>query len=139
MKIHLEEDIKSKLEKEIYKNVSINGKVDLHIETEDKEILVDYKSGKDTKGNKIRAFNQLNYYFSILPKKDKKTLEKWVINTWNGEKEENIEIKEEEIFTRENIKKVIKEYYETDYYDLGDKKDKSYEDIARREDELGDE
>ena len=42
-----------------------------------------------------------------------------------------------------NIKEVIENYYKTDYYDLGERKEtyisRVYSDIARREEELGDE
>ena len=142
VKIHSEEKIKNKSEKEIYENVRISGIVDLHIETDTEEILVDYKSGKSNDRNEVRAFNQLDYYSAILEGNRNKILRKWVINTWEGKKSTDEERKEKDILTKENIKQIIKEYYETEFYNLGNEKDayfsRKYEDIARKEDELND-
>lgn len=143
IKIHSEEKIKKKAEKDIAENVRISGVVDLYIETEDSEILVDYKSGKDNQQNKNRAFNQLDYYSVILPENENKKTEKWVINAWTGEKNTDEDRKENDILGKEDIKEVIENYYKTDYYDLGERKEtyisRVYSDIARREEELGDE
>jgi len=134
--------MKDVTEKEIYENVRISGIVDLHIETDTEEILVDYKSGKSNDRNEVRAFNQLDYYSAILEGNRNKILRKWVINTWEGKKSTDEERKEKDILTKENIKQIIKKYYETEFYNLGNEKDayfaRKYENIARKEDELND-
>ena len=59
------------------------------------------------------------------------------------EKKTDEDRKENDILGKEDIKEVIENYYKTDYYDLGERKEtyisRVYSDIARREEELGDE
>ncbi|RRD40430.1 hypothetical protein EII29_02835 [Leptotrichia sp. OH3620_COT-345] len=140
VKIYSEEKIKMKTEKEIYRNAYINGVVDLHIQTDNKEILVDYKSGKDSNENEKRTFNQLDYYSEMLPEKENNKIRKWIVNTWNGEITTDENRKPEEILTEKDIRQAVKEYYETEYCNLGNRKDsyfyRKYKDICRREEEL---
>ena len=52
-----------KKEANIDSRVSINGVMDLHIKSTEKEIYVDYKSGNLSKDDKkINALKQLDYY-----------------------------------------------------------------------------
>ena len=149
IEIYSEERIKLKSEKKIYENIFINGMIDLHIKLRDKEILYDYKSGilKNKKGEEntdkvVNAFKQLDYYSVMLPKKNIQKIEEFVVDVWDGDiiadKREN----EEEFLDEKDIRKVLKKYYETDYYDIGDVKDvrnyiyQTFKDVCRREDEL---
>ncbi|MDO5089703.1 MAG: PD-(D/E)XK nuclease family protein, partial [Leptotrichiaceae bacterium] len=139
VKIYSEEKIKMKTEKGIYENAYINGVADLHIQADDEEILIDYKSGKDNRENENRAFNQLDYYSEMLPGKERHRIRKWIINTWSGEKITDEKRKTEEILTEKDIRETVKEYYEREYCNLGKKKDtyfyRKYKDICRRADE----
>ena len=152
IEIYSEERIKLKSEKEIYENIFINGMIDLHIKLKNKEILYDYKSGilKNKKGEEkkekvVNAFKQLDYYSVMLPKKNVQEIERFVVDVWNGDIIGDTREKEEEFLSEKNIREVVKKYYETDYYDVGDVKDvqnytyQTFKDVCRREDELNDE
>ena len=152
IEIYSEERIKLKSEKEIYENIFINGMIDLHIKLKNKEILYDYKSGilKNKKGEEkkekvVNAFKQLDYYSVMLPEKNVQEIERFVVDVWNGDIIGDVREKEEEFLSEKNIREVVKKYYETDYYDIGDVKDvqnytyQTFKDVCRREDELNDE
>ena len=152
IEIYSEERIKLKSEKEIYENIFINGMIDLHIKLKNKEILYDYKSGilKNKKGEEkkekvVNAFKQLDYYSVMLPKKNVQEIERFVVDVWNGDIIGDTREKEEEFLSEKNIREVVKKYYETDYYDIGDVRDmqnytyQTFKDVCRREDELNDE
>ena len=152
IEIYSEERIKLKSEKEIYENIFINGMIDLHIKLKNKEILYDYKSGilKNKKGEEkkekvINAFKQLDYYSVMLPEKNVQEIERFVVDVWDGDIIGDTREKEEEFLSEKNIREVVKKYYETDYYDIGDVRDvqnytyQTFKDICRREDELNDE
>lgn len=152
IEIYSEERIKLKSEKEIYENIFINGMIDLHIKLKNKEILYDYKSGilKNKKGEEkkekvVNAFKQLDYYSVMLPEKNVQEIERFVVDVWNGDIIGDTREKEEEFLSEKNIREVVKKYYETDYYDIGDVKDvqnytyQTFKDVCRREDELNDE
>ena len=152
IEIYSEERIKLKSEKEIYENIFINGMIDLHIKLKNKEILYDYKSGilKNKKGEEkkekvVNAFKQLDYYSVMLPKKNVQEIERFVVDVWDGDIIGDTREKEEEFLSEKNIREVVKKYYETDYYDIGDVKDvqnytyQAFKDVCRREDELNDE
>ena len=149
IEIYSEERIKLKSEKEIYENIFINGMIDLHIKLKNKEILYDYKSGilKNKKGEEkkekvVNAFKQLDYYSVMLPKKNVQEIERFVVDVWNGDIIGDTREKEEEFLSEKNIREVVKKYYETDYYDIGDVRDmqnytyQTFKDVCRREDEL---
>ena len=149
IEIYSEERIKLKSEKEIYENIFINGMIDLHIKLKNKEILYDYKSGilKKKNGDEntekiVSAFKQLDYYSVMLPEKNIEKIEEFVVDVWNGDIIEDKREKEEDFLDEEDIRKVVKKYYETDYYDIGDIKDvrnytyQTFKDVCRREDEL---
>ena len=152
IEIYSEERIKLKSEKEIYENIFINGMIDLHIKLKNKEILYDYKSGilKNKKGEEkkekvVNAFKQLDYYSVMLPEKNGQEIERFVVDVWNGDIIGDTREKEEEFLSEKNIREVVKKYYETDCYDIGDVKDvqnytyQTFKDVCRREDELNDE
>ena len=152
IEIYSEERIKLKSEKEIYENIFINGMIDLHIKLKNKEILYDYKSGilKNKKGEEkkekiVNAFKQLDYYSVMLPEKNVQEIERFVVDVWNGDIIEDTREREEEFLSEKNIRDVVKKYYETDYYDIGDVRDmqnytyQTFKDVCRREDELNDE
>ena len=152
IEIYSEERIKLKSEKEIYENIFINGMIDLHIKLKNKEILYDYKSGilKNKKGEEkkekiVNAFKQLDYYSVMLPEKNVQEIERFVVDVWNGDIIEDTREREEEFLSEKNIREVVKKYYETDYYDIGDVRDmqnytyQTFKDVCRREDELNDE
>ena len=152
IEIYSEERIKLKSEKEIYENIFINGMIDLHIKLKNKEILYDYKSGilKNKKGEEkkekvVNAFKQLDYYSVMLPEKNVQEIERFVVDVWNGDIIGDTREKEEEFLSEKNIREVVKKYYETDCYDIGDVKDvqnytyQTFKDVCRREDELNDE
>ena len=152
IEIYSEERIKLKSEKEIYENIFINGMIDLHIKLKNKEILYDYKSGilKNKKGEEkkekvVNAFKQLDYYSVMLPEKNIQEIERFVVDVWNGDIIGDTREKEEEFLSEKNIREVVKKYYETDCYDIGDVKDvqnytyQTFKDVCRREDELNDE
>ena len=152
IEIYSEERIKLKSEKEIYENIFINGMIDLHIKLKNKEILYDYKSGilKNKKGEEkkekvVNAFKQLDYYSVMLPEKNVQEIERFVVDVWNGDIIGDTREKEEEFLSEKNIREVVKKYYETDYYDIGDVRDvqnytyQTFKDVCRREDELNDE
>ena len=152
IEIYSEERIKLKSEKEIYENIFINGMIDLHIKLKNKEILYDYKSGilKNKKGEEkkekvVNAFKQLDYYSVMLPEKKVQEIERFVVDVWNGDIIGDTREKEEEFLSEKNIREVVKKYYETDCYDIGDVKDEQnytyqiFKDVCRREDELNDE
>ena len=149
IEIYSEERIKLKSEKEIYENIFINGMIDLHIKLKNKEILYDYKSGilKKKNGDEntekiVSAFKQLDYYSVMLPEKNIEKIEEFVVDVWNGDIIEDKREKEEDFLDEEDIREVVKKYYETDYYDIGDIKDvrnytyQTFKDVCRREDEL---
>jgi len=151
IKIYSEEKIKLKSEKKLYENIFINGVIDLHLKLKEKEILYDYKSGvlKNKKGEEKKekvdnAFKQLDYYSIMLSERNSQEIEKFVVDVWNGDIMDD-KRKEEEVLNEDDILKVVKKYYETDYYDIGDVKDvqnytyQTYKNICRREDELNDE
>ena len=152
IEIYSEERIKLKSEKEIYENIFINGMIDLHIKLKNKEILYDYKSGilKNKKGEEkkekiVNAFKQLDYYSVMLPEKNVQEIERFVVDVWNGDIIGDTREKEEEFLSEKNIRDVVKKYYKTDYYDIGDVRDvqnytyQTFKDVCRREDELNDE
>ena len=152
IEIYSEERIKLKSEKEIYENIFINGMIDLHIKLKNKEILYDYKSGilKNKKGEEkkekvVNAFKQLDYYSVMLSEKKVQEIERFVVDVWNGDIIGDTREKEEEFLSEKNIREVVKKYYETDYYDIGDVKDvqnytyQTFKHVCRREDELNDE
>ena len=152
IEIYSEERIKLKSEKEIYENIFINGMIDLHIKLKNKEILYDYKSGilKNKKGEEkkekvVNAFKQLDYYSVMLPEKNVQEIERFVVDVWDGDIIGDTREKEEEFLSEKNIREVVKKYYETDYYDIGDVRDmqnytyQTFKDVCRREDELNDE
>ena len=152
IEIYSEERIKLKSEKEIYENIFINGMIDLHIKLKNKEILYDYKSGilKNKKGEEkkekvINAFKQLDYYSVMLPEKKVQEIERFVVDVWDGDIIVDKREKEEEFLSEKDILEVVKKYYETDCYDIGDVKDEQnytyqiFKDVCRREDELNDE
>lgn len=152
IEIYSEERIKLKSEKEIYENIFINGMIDLHIKLKNKEILYDYKSGilKNKKGEEkkekiVNAFKQLDYYSVMLPEKNVQEIGRFVVDVWDGDIIGDTREKEEEFLSEKNIREVVKKYYETDYYDIGDVKDvqnytyQTFKDVCRREDELNDE
>ena len=152
IEIYSEERIKLKSEKEIYENIFINGMIDLHIKLKNKEILYDYKSGilKNKKGEEkkekvVNAFKQLDYYSVMLPEKNVQEIERFVVDVWDGDIIGDTREKEEEFLSEKNIREVVKKYYETDCYDIGDVKDvqnytyQTFKDVCRREDELNDE
>ena len=149
IEIYSEERIKLKSEKEIYENIFINGMIDLHIKLKNKEILYDYKSGilKNKKGEEkkekvVNAFKQLDYYSVMLPEKNGKEIERFVVDVWDGDIIGDTREKDEDFLNEEDIREVVKKYYETDYYDIGDVRDvqnytyQIFKDICRREDEL---
>lgn len=152
IEIYSEERIKLKSEKEIYENIFINGMIDLHIKLKNKEILYDYKSGilKNKKGEEkkekvVNAFKQLDYYSVMLPEKNVQEIERFVVDVWDGDIIVDKREKEEEFLSEKDILEVVKKYYETDCYDIGDVKDEQnytyqiFKDVCRREDELNDE
>ena len=149
IEIYSEERIKLKSEKEIYENIFINGMIDLHIKLKNKEILYDYKSGilKNKKGEEkkekvINAFKQLDYYSVMLSEKKVQEIERFVVDVWDGDIIVDKREKEEEFLSEKDILEVVKKYYETDCYDIGDVKDvqnytyQTFKDVCRREDEL---
>ena len=149
IEIYSEERIKLKSEKEIYENIFINGMIDLHIKLKNKEILYDYKSGilKNKKGEEkkekvVNAFKQLDYYSVMLPEKNGKEIERFVVDVWDGDIIGDTREKDEDFLNEEDIREVVKKYYETDYYDIGDVRDvqnytyQTFKDVCRREDEL---
>ena len=149
IEIYSEERIKLKSEKEIYENIFINGMIDLHIKLKNKEILYDYKSGilKNKKGEEkkekvVNAFKQLDYYSVMLPEKNGQEIERFVVDVWDGDIIGDSREKDEDFLNEKNIREVVKKYYETDYYDIGDAKDvqnyiyQTFKDVCRREDEL---
>jgi len=149
IEIYSEERIKLKSEKEIYENIFINGMIDLHIKLKNKEILYDYKSGilKNKKGEEkkekvVNAFKQLDYYSVMLPEKNVQEIERFVVDVWDGDIIGDSREKDEDFLNEKNIREVVKKYYETDYYDIGDAKDvrnyiyQTFKDVCRREDEL---
>ena len=139
IEIYSEEKVRLDKEKNIYKNVYINGRIDLYIKTAMEKIFVDYKSGKLEKESKVEnAQRQLDYYSIMLEENDGKEIKKWIVDTWNGEI-----IKDEREFpslTEDDIKNVLKRYYENEYYSLGEKGNTyahtTYKDICRWEDEM---
>ena len=152
IEIYSEERIKLKSEKEIYENIFINGMIDLHIKLKNKEILYDYKSGilknkkvEENKEKEINAFKQLDYYSVMLPEKKVQEIERFVVDVWDGDIIVDKREKEEEFLSEKDILEVVKKYYETDCYDIGDVKDEQnytyqiFKDVCRREDELNDE
>ena len=152
IKIYSEEKIKLKSEKKLYENIFINGVIDLHLKLKEKEILYDYKSGvlKNKKGEEKKekvdnAFKQLDYYSIMLSERNSQEIEKFVVDVWNGDIMDDKRKEEEEFLNEDDILKVVKKYYETDYYDIGDVKNvqnytyQTYKNICRREDELNDE
>ena len=149
IEIYSEERIKLKSEKEIYENIFINGMIDLHIKLKNKEILYDYKSGilKNKKGEEkkekvVNAFKQLDYYSVMLPEKNGQEIERFVVDVWDGDIIGDSREKDEDFLNEKNIREVVKKYYETDYYDIGDVRDvqnytyQTFKDVCRREDEL---
>ncbi len=139
IEIYSEEKVRLDKEKNIYKNVYINGRIDLYIKTAMEKIFVDYKSGKLEKESKVEnAQRQLDYYAIMLEENDGKEIKKWIVDTWNGEiiKDE----RESPSLTEDDIKNVLKRYYENEYYSLGEKGNTyahtTYKDICRWEDEM---
>ena len=139
IEIYSEEKVRLDKEKNIYKNVYINGRIDLYIKTAMEKIFVDYKSGKLEKESKVEnAQRQLDYYAIMLEENDGKEIKKWIVDTWNGEI-----IKDERgssSLTEDDIKNVLKRYYENEYYNLGEKGSTyahtTYKNICRWEDEM---
>ena len=139
IEIYSEEKVRLDKEKNIYKNVYINGRIDLYIKTAMEKIFVDYKSGKLEKESKVEnAQRQLDYYSIMLEENDGKEIKKWIVDTWNGEiiKDE----RESPSLTEDDIKNVLKRYYENEYYSLGEKGSTyvhtTYKDICRWKDEV---
>ena len=81
----------------------------------------------------------------MLSERNSQEIEKFVVDVWNGDIMDDKRKEEEEFLNEDDILKVVKKYYETDYYDIGDVKDvqnytyQTYKNICRREDELNDE
>ena len=81
----------------------------------------------------------------MLPEKNVQEIERFVVDVWNGDIIEDTREREEEFLSEKNIRDVVKKYYETDYYDIGDVRDmqnytyQTFKDVCRREDELNDE
>lgn len=139
IEIYSEEKVRLDKEKNIYKNVYINGRIDLYIKTAIEKIFVDYKSGKLEKEIKVEnAQRQLDYYAIMLEENNGKEIKKWIVDTWNGEiiKDE----RESPSLTEDDIKNVLKRYYENKYYNLGEKGSTyahtTYKNICRWEDEM---
>ena len=79
IEIYSEEKVRLDKEKNIYKNVYINGRIDLYIKTAMEKIFVDYKSGKLEKESKVEnAQRQLDYYAIMLEENDGKEIKKWI-------------------------------------------------------------
>ena len=79
IEIYSEEKVRLDKEKNIYKNVYINGRIDLYIKTAMEKIFVDYKSGKLEKESKVEnAQRQLDYYSIMLEENDGKEIKKWI-------------------------------------------------------------
>lgn len=159
VKIKYEEKIKNKRETGFqgYENVKISGVIDLHLISDEKEILFDYKSGKDSSQKIKEAFSQLDYYDILLS--DNRVREKWVINTWDGQEKIGVMKKldesgkplksqefaanefpreEKDILKMEDIEETVERYFNEKYCDLGKKSINEYEDVCRREDEADD-
>ena len=139
IEIYSEEKVRLDKEKNIYKNVYINGRIDLYIKTAMEKIFVDYKSGKLEKESKVEnAQRQLDYYSIMLEENDGKEIKKWIVDTWNGEIIKDG--RESPSLTEDDIKNVLKRYYENEYYSLGEKGSTyahtKYKDICRWEDEM---
>ena len=139
IEIYSEEKVRLDKEKNIYKNVYINGRIDLYIKTAMEKIFVDYKSGKLEKEIKVEnAQRQLDYYAIMLEENDGKEIKKWIVDTWNGEiiKDE----RDSSSLTEDDIKNVLKRYYENEYYSLGEKGNTyahtTYKNICRWENEM---
>ena len=58
----------------------------------------------------------------MLEENEGKEIKKWIVDTWNGEiiKDEKDE-REFPSLTEDDIKNVLKRYYENEYYSLGEK------------------
>lgn len=142
IEIYSEEKVRLDKEKNIYKNVYINGRMDLYIKTAMEKIFVDYKSGKLDKKEKIEeAQRQLDYYSIMLEENDGKEIKKWIVDTWNGEiiKDE----RDTSPLTEDDIKNVLKRYYENEYYSIGEGEKepktfnyRTYKNICRWKDEV---
>ena len=144
--IYSEEKVRHKLEKGLenikYHNVLINGIMDLYIKVDKHEILIDYKSGNLDKDRLKKAQEQLDFYSIILGDEQLNRRSKYVVDTWNGEikKDEREKGTDKKIhLSKDIIDEVVKNYFERDFYGLGEKNSsfnhRLYKDIVRREDE----
>ncbi len=144
--IYSEEKIRQKLERGMegkkYKNVLIKGIMDLYIKTGREEILIDYKSGNLEGRRLLKAQEQLDFYSILLG--DEKTVirKKYVVDTWTGEikgDKRGIGRNKGEELLKEDVEKAVENYFERDFYGLGEKNTtfnhKLYKDVARREEE----
>lgn len=65
-----------------------------------------------------------------------------MVDVWDGDIIGDTREKDEDFLNEEDIREVVKKYYETDYYDIGDVRDvqnytyQIFKDVCRREDEL---
>ena len=125
-----------------YKNVLIKGIMDLYIKTGREEILIDYKSGNLEGRRLLKAQEQLDFYSILLG--DEKTVirKKYVVDTWTGEikgDKRGIGRNKGEELLKEDVEKAVENYFERDFYGLGEKNTtfnhKLYKDVARREEE----
>ena len=138
-----EQRVKQKKETQIDPRVFINGIMDLHIKSDDKEIYVDYKSGNLSKDDKIeKALKQLDYYELMEYGGKNERVEKWIIDAWNGNNvTKNYNRKEKfDTITMENLKEIINSYFQEKKYLLADKITDcmycKYVHICRRGDEI---
>ena len=138
-----EEHIKQKKEAIIDSRVTINGVMDLHIKSNEKEIYVDYKSGNLSKDDKkINALKQLDYYELISYIGKNANIDKWVIDAWSGRNvvKDYVRKNPEDIITAENVKNTIDSYFREKKYllssKLSDCKYCKYIGICRRGEEI---
>lgn len=105
---------KEKDENKVFLNgaipVKLNGRVDLLIESQNKKIIIDYKTGKEKEG-------QLDFY-SILLFGDSSTPEKLIFNAFEGE----IKGDEKNVLTSESLKESIHNFLLKEIYTLAVKK-----------------
>ncbi len=140
--IYSEEKVRQKLEKEMenakYKNIFINGVMDLYIKVGLQEILIDYKSGKLDKSKLMKAFEQLDFYSILLGDEKINIRKKYILNTWDGVIEKDTR-ESDRTLSKETVNKVISHYFEREFYGLGENNrtfnHKIYKDIVRRDKE----
>ena len=94
----------------VVSEIKLNGRVDLLIESQNKKIIIDYKTGKEKEG-------QLDFY-SILLFGDSSTPEKLIFNAFEGE----IKGDEKNVLTSESLKESIHNFLLKEIYTLAVKK-----------------